>query len=124
MEDLPRKLVLALVRDLIFASRIAAQGKSAGVAVKILRDPSQLSGEPAALLLVDLNQAGTIEAAAEWSRATGMKVVGFVSHVDVETINRARAAGIDQVMARSGLVEALPVLLAKVNADGPEPSGR
>jgi hypothetical protein len=52
-----------------------------------------------------------IEAAQAWKGATGGEVVGFVSHVDTATIDRARAAGIDRVLARSRFVELLPQLL-------------
>jgi len=38
-------------------------------------------------------------------------VVGFVSHVQTETIAAARAAGIDEVMARSAFVARLATLL-------------
>ena len=64
-------------------------------------------------LVVDLNQVGAIEAARTWKETSGGVVIGFVSHVDVETVNRARAAGIDQVMARSRFVEVLPDLLKR-----------
>lgn len=112
MQPRPVPRVLALVRDLLFASRISAQGKSAGVEVRILRDPAQLPGESAPLLLVDLNQEGAPQAAAQWKQANPGRIVGFVSHVDVERIEEARRLGIDQVMARSGFVEALPRLMA------------
>jgi len=110
--------VLALVRDLMFSSRISATGRAAGIEVKVIRDPAQLAGQTGKLLLVDLNQAGAIEAASAWRESGGGTVVGFVSHVDTATIQRARDAKLDQVMARSGFVEALPGLIegAKRNA--------
>jgi hypothetical protein len=114
MEDRAPPRVLALVADLIFASKIMASGKAAGVEVKIIRDPAQIAGEAGSLLLVDLNQPGTIEAAANWGNATKGSVVGFVSHVDVETVRLARASGIEKVMARSSFVVALPSLIANV----------
>jgi hypothetical protein len=103
--------VLALVKDLIFASRITATARAAGVPVRIVRDPQQLAGQPGRLLIVDLNQPGAIAAAAVWQRETGRPSVGFVSHVDAETINQARASGIDRVLARSAFVERLQELL-------------
>ena len=39
------------------------------------------------------------------------KTLGYVSHVDTATIDAARAAGIDQVMARSALVTQLGEIL-------------
>ena len=103
--------MLVLVRDLMFSSRISATARAAGTVVKLLREPSQLAGAAGRLLITDLNQPGVIGAAAEWSVARpGRRVVGFVSHVDTETIKAARAAGLE-VMPRSRFVEALPDLL-------------
>jgi hypothetical protein len=99
------------VRDLLFASKISGTAPALGVRVKMVRDPARLAGEAGRLLLVDLNQPGTIDAAAAWSPETGGHSVGFVSHVDTATVEAARAAGIGQVMARSRFVLILPELL-------------
>ena len=107
----PPPAVLALVRDLIFASRITATASARGVAVKLIRDPAALAAEGNGRLIVDLNRDGAIDAAGRWKAATGGEVVGFVSHVDTATIDRARAAGVDRVLARSRFVEVLPALL-------------
>ena len=107
-DELP---VLVLVRDLMFSSRISAAARAAGVAIAIVRDPAQVSGARGRRLIVDLNQAGALEAAADWKAASAGDVVGFVSHVDSETIARARASGIDRVLPRSRFVEILPDLL-------------
>jgi hypothetical protein len=105
--------VIALVRDLLFASKITATAAAAGTSVSLVRDPAKLGGVPGSRLIVDLNLAGAIEAAQSWKAQTGGEAVGFVSHVDTETIDRARAAGIDRVLARSRFVELLPGLLAR-----------
>ena len=60
---------------------------------------------------MDLNQPGALDAAVTRKGATGGEVVGFVSHVDADTIGRARAAGIDRIMPRSQFVNALAELL-------------
>ena len=104
--------VLVLVRDLMFTSRISAAARAAGIAITALRDPAQVSGAQGRRLIVDLNQPGALEAAAEWKQASAGDVVGFVSHVDAATIARARAAGIDRILPRSRFVEILPELLA------------
>jgi hypothetical protein len=109
MSDLP---ILALVRDLIFSTKITTTARAAGIEVQIVRDPGKLAGQAGRLLLVDLNLAGAIEAAALWRTTGNAPVVGFVSHVDAETAASARSAGIDRVMARSRFVEMLPELLA------------
>jgi hypothetical protein len=108
--------VIALVRDLIFASRITATAADAGTPpVTLVREPAKLAEHTNALdalLIVDLNLPGAIDAARAWKSATGRGVVtGFVSHVDTATIDAARNAGIDRVLARSRFVELLPALL-------------
>jgi len=106
-------MVLALVRDLLFSSKITVTARSAGVDVRVLRRPDDLADADGDLLLVDLNQAGVIEAAAAWHRRTACQVVGFVSHVDADTAAKAKAAGIKRVLARSRFVELLPNLLVE-----------
>ena len=108
--------VLVLIRDLMFMARVTGTAKELGVPVKVVRDPGKLAAEEAEAgqerrLIVDLNLEGAIEAAAAWKGAAGGSVVGFVSHVDAETIRRAREAGIDRVMPRSQFVQVLPDLL-------------
>lgn len=107
----PSHPILALVRDLMFASKITATARQLGVSVKTLRDPAKLADEPGDVLLLDLNQDGTIEAAQQWLAAPGRRAIGFVSHMDAEVAARARAAGVQQVMARGAFAAALPELL-------------
>jgi TusA-related sulfurtransferase len=113
MPDAPPAAVLALCRDLIFASRISATARALGVPCRILRDPAKLAHQPGDLLLVDLNEPGAIEAVASWGQRHSRPVIGFVSHVDAARIAQARDAGIARVMARSGFVDALPEILAQ-----------
>jgi hypothetical protein len=112
----PKPVVLALVRDLIFASKIAASARAAGVQATIIRDPAKLANQTGSLLLADLNQADVILAAADWKRVTGAQVIGFVSHVDAKTIAHAKEAGIDRIVARSGFVEQLLQILLEFAA--------
>jgi hypothetical protein len=114
MQDSQEPKVLALVRDLMFSSRITATARSLAVDVRVIRDAASLGNQPGKLLLVDLNLAGAIDAASAWRNATGGAVIGFVSHVDAATIAKAREEGLERVMARSGFVEALPGILAAV----------
>ena len=89
----PTPALLILCRDLLFGSKITSAAQSAGVAYNVVRDPARLADQPGRRLIVDLNQDGALDAASTWRQSTGGEVVGFVSHVDVETISRARAAG-------------------------------
>src|SRR3954454_15358704 len=98
---------LVLVRDLMFSSKITAAAREAGVAVKIVRDPAQLSSQSGDRLIVDFSQTGALDAAAEWKRATGNVVIGFVSHVDTDTIAKASESGIDHVLTRGQFTQLL-----------------
>ena len=102
--------VLLLCRDLMFLSKVTATARAAGVAVQVVRDPTMLPAV-GTRLFVDLNQEGALEAAAAWKGQTGGQVVGFVSHVDTEAINRAKQAGLDQALPRSRFTADLERLL-------------
>jgi DNA-binding NarL/FixJ family response regulator len=107
---MPKTLVL--VRDLMFASKISATAKAAAAEIEMLRDPQALSDKVGDRLIIDLNQPGTLEAAVAWKTIDPRrKVIGFVSHVDRQTIASAQSAGIDQIMPRSQFVAALETLL-------------
>jgi hypothetical protein len=93
--------LLVVVRDLMFSSKIIAEARAQGIDVKIVRDPAKLAAEPGKRLLADLSQPGVIDAVAAWKNATSGEVIGFVSHVDAQTIAQARQSGIDQILARS-----------------------
>ena len=103
--------VLALVRDLMFSSRIAAEARAQGATVLMIREPGKLGEISGSRLIVDLNLAGALGAASAWKQFAGKEVIGFVAHTDAQTIAAARAAGIDQVLPRSRFVEVLPDLL-------------
>ena len=104
--------VLVLVSDLILSSRINATARAQGTPVIPLRDPKQLAAHEGKRLIVDLNQPGAIDAAVLWKqRNPEASVIGFVSHVDMETIAKARTEGIDHILPRSRFVAELEQLL-------------
>lgn len=107
--------ILVLVSDLIFSSKISAQARASGTPIKMVR-PATLADEPGRMLIADLNQPGAIAAAAAWQQTQGKPVVGFVSHVDAATIAQARAAGLENILARSRFVQILPDLLGPASA--------
>ena len=105
--------MLALVRDLIFQSRITAIARRQGVAVRLLRDPALLDPQtPGRRLLVDLDLEGALPAAIKWLQATARPAAGVVQHVHVERIREARAGGIDPVITRGRFETVLPGWLA------------
>jgi hypothetical protein len=120
MQNEERLPILCLVRDLMFYSKIRAAAESAGVQLKSLRDPAKLADETGPGLIVDLNQENALQAAIAWRQKTNRAVIGFVSHVDTQTINTARAAGIDRVYARSQFEKNLPEILRSICQQTPD----
>lgn len=101
--------VLAIVPDLMLASRVEESLRGAG------HDVSVVSSLPAAveaeLLVCDLD----VVDAKEVARA-GVPTLGFYSHVDVEAKQAAEAAGIDQAVPRSRMARELPQLVNRLLA--------
>ena len=74
------------------------------------------------LVILDLNNPrtdplGTVAAMKQDETLASVRIVGFVSHVDVTTIDAARAAGVDEILARSAFAMKLPDLLASENLE-------
>lgn len=112
--------MLALVTDLIFATKITSTAKSVGAEVVIVRTLDKLAqrlaqgGQKA--VLIDLNAEGVDVLAAidHCHRASPRpRIIAYASHVQAELIAVARQAGADEVMARSAFVTKLPAMLAE-----------
>lgn len=113
--------VLALVADLLFASKVKGTAAAVGVEARIVRRREDLLGEarrePPRLILLDLEAPGLdaaelIEELKADAALGKVPVVAFGSHVRGEALMAARAAGADRVLARSAFVRELPGLLA------------
>ena len=110
------KTGLLLSDDLIFTSRIVGTARDLGLAMKSAGSFAQLLAlaheEVPACVIVDLAVIpGQIAELVDWLRkncAPPPRVVAYGSHVDVETLRKARAAGCDPVLPRSKFVEDLP----------------
>ena len=114
MEPTPSTALVILVRDLLLGSKIFAAAKASGLAHVAVRDPARLPGIQGRRLIVDLNLDGAIPAAAAWRNAeTGRSVIGFVAHVDAETVRQARDQGIERVVARGTFFQSLPEMLGE-----------
>jgi hypothetical protein len=98
--------VLALVTDLILASRVEAPLTAAGHDVTLRGDPGADAGDFDAIV-ADLEIADPAAVAA-----AGPPALGFYSHVDVETRRHAEAAGLELVVPRSRMARELPDLVA------------
>jgi len=110
--------ILALVRDLLFASKITGEAAAKGVTVKIIRNPAALVVEAGRLLLVDLNLPDAIPAAVEWQNRHNRPAIGFVSHTDVDAIQQARSAGIGKILSRGQFVGQLADILVSNASPG------
>jgi CheY-like chemotaxis protein len=105
----------------MLSSRVSTAAKGVGAELKFTRSVDAVLAAARAtpapsLVILDLNSARTkpleIIAALKADPAlAGIPTVGFVSHVDTATIEAARQAGVDRVLARSAFVEQLPQLL-------------
>ena len=113
-------MILVVVDDLMFSSRISSAARAAAVPFRFARSREAVleaaRAETPSLVILDLNSTRTkpleIVAALKAEPAlAAVPTLGFVSHVDTATINAARTAGIDRVLARSAFVEQLPELL-------------
>jgi len=110
--------VIALPADLVFAARIRAAAEAAGVRAEICRSTADFEAaaerSPEALVLLDLDaRRADVPDLIRRLRAGGgrHRIVAFGSHVGAERLAAARDAGADRVMARSGFVRELPLLL-------------
>jgi len=96
--------IVAIVTDLMLASRVQESLRAAGHAVSVtptLPDPLKADA-----IVCDLDSAD-IDAIA----ATPVPALGFYSHVDVNTKQAAEAARIDLVVPRSRMSRELPDLV-------------
>jgi hypothetical protein len=103
--------VVALVPDLMFASKVEATLRAAGHEVALLQSVADLATTEGApdVLVADL---GELDAAELVGRGT--PVLGFYSHVDVATRTRAEAQGVDLVVPRSRMAREMPGLVASL----------
>ena len=105
-------MIVAFVDDLLFRSKIQAAASHTGAAVSFVRDTADPAVASATLAIVNLDAPGAIDILSSLGGSRpGLRIVGFVSHVNADRIRQARAAGAVDVMARSAFVTALPDLL-------------
>jgi CheY-like chemotaxis protein len=123
-------LVLAVMDDLMFLSRIREAGRGQAVEVRSIRRlPDMLAAcRPAPrIIFVDLDAerlpiAEVLAALRSDPERAAIPLVGFVSHVHAERAAAARAAGCARVLARSAFVNELPSLLSAPSAKPGSPT--
>jgi galactitol-specific phosphotransferase system IIB component len=103
--------VVAVASDLMLGSKVEETLKAAGHEVTLLASVQGASLEGVDLVVADLD-AESPEALV----GLGVSVLGYYSHVDVETRTAAEAAGVDLVVPRSRMARELPQLVERLLA--------
>jgi DNA-binding NarL/FixJ family response regulator len=118
-------MVLVAVDDLLFSSKIRASAKAAGVEIAFARSPEEVLTQARTarprLVIFDLNSGktdpiGTISALKSDPALSGIRTIGFASHVHTALIAAAREAGADQVLPRSAFAGNLPEILTSTGS--------
>jgi AmiR/NasT family two-component response regulator len=115
--------VVALVDDIFFQAKLLETAKQVGIELRACPTPDALEAEIARatprLVVVDLNANSQPFLALERLQAGGGKIplIAFVSHVQVDLTERARAAGCKEVMPRSKFTQNLATILAAAKSD-------
>lgn len=106
------RVVIVVVDDMFFASKIRATAEALGVEVSFPRSKEALveKARDAELILVDLHNQ-KVDAVELAQQLSGVKLIGFFSHVETELRQKALAAGYDEVLPRSAFVRDLPEIL-------------
>ena len=97
--------VLAVATDLMLGSKVEATLRAAGHDVTLAPSLQEAPLDGVELLVADLEVENP-----EALVGLGMPVLGYYSHVDVETKAAAEAAGVDLVVPRSRMARELPQL--------------
>jgi CheY-like chemotaxis protein len=109
---------LVLVDDLIFQSKLSETARHVGIALQFVSSGDALIAAAAVaprLIVVDLNARQNPLGAIEQLRAAGnpAPIIAFLSHVQTELAERARAAGCQQVLPRSQFTANLATILGQ-----------
>jgi hypothetical protein len=103
--------VLSIATDLMLASRVDAALSAAGHHVVLAGSVQAAPLDGVELIVADLDVEGPQALAG-----LGVPVLGYYSHVDVDTREAAQAAGIDLVVPRSRMARELPALAERLLA--------
>lgn len=103
-------MIVCAIDDLLFSIKISTAAKALKAEVYFERAADKVVAtvreKQPSLVIFDLNSVRlqpmqAIAALKADPALAGIRTLGFVSHVDSEAIARARAAGVDDVLARS-----------------------
>ena len=103
--------IVSIATDLMLASRVDAMLTAAGHHVILARSVDDAPLDEADLVVADLDASDPTQLGA-----LELPVLGYYSHVDVETRKLAEAAGIDLAVPRSRMSRELPALVEQLLA--------
>ncbi len=109
--------VIALVTDLIFATKIGSTARGVGADLAIVRSVEALETKlagGASLVMIDMNADGVDAAEAirkVKAQPDAPPVLAYLSHVQTELADAARSAGADAILPRSQFSAELPTIL-------------
>jgi hypothetical protein len=101
--------VLSISTNLMLGSKVEAQLSAAGHEVTTAASIEESTWDGVDLIVADLDVENP-----EALVGLGMPVLGYYSHIDVETKGGAEAAGLDLVVPRSRMARELPDLAERL----------
>jgi len=112
--------VVALVDDIFFQAKLLETARQLGVEVRACATAEALDAEiakaPPRLAVVDLNAHSEPFKALERLSGAAIPSIAFLSHVQTDLAERARAAGCNEVMPRSKFTQNLATILARAKS--------
>jgi len=123
-------MILVVVDDLLFRSKISTTAKATGVQTKVATTAEAalecIKNDQPSLVLFDLDSTRTrpfdvLRELAGDPALRDVPTLGFVSHVHADLVQQARALGIGTVMARSAFAASLPEILLRHASSSPKP---
>jgi PleD family two-component response regulator len=115
-------MILAVLDDLMFTSKIRTTASQLGITVAFARSAdaalTEMRKSVPSLVILDLNNTrinpiGLVESMRRDPAIADIPTLGYASHVQVDVINAARAAGVGEVLARSAFTQQLPEILQR-----------
>jgi len=114
-------MILAVLDDLMFTSKIKTTASQLGVAVRFARSAeaalTEMRAAPPSLVILDLNNSrsdplGIVAAMKQDAALASIRTIGYASHVMTDLIEAARRAGVGEVLPRSAFTLRLAEILA------------
>ncbi|MGH9255607.1 MAG: response regulator [Vicinamibacterales bacterium] len=123
-------MILCVVDDLIFSIKISTAAKALGTELFFERNADmvlpRIREKQPSLVILDLNSSKlrpleVIAAMKSDEALRSIRTLGYVSHVHTDVISAARAAGIDEVLARSAFSDRLGQILTRPSTTPADP---